>query len=918
MKDEVITNQPSSIPASSLLVVDDNSMNRIMLSRYITKLGYRSSLAENGRQALEKLQAEPYDLVLLDVQMPEMDGYTVLEYLKADPCLRDIPVIMISAVDELESVVKCIELGAQDYLPKPFNPVLLRARLTACLERKWLRDQEVDYLQQVGRVTAAAAAIKGNTFQSESLDEVARRPDELGQLALVFQEMARQVYAREQQLQRQVQQLRIVIDQARNASEVAEIPKAIFFSSCLAKRTNYVTGSRQMRKTACKRRRPESRMLKRERKSLMHWRLTPYAIPEAISGAILIWLVIVTWRRRSASGASPFIVILLAATVYSLSYMVELGSTDLSAAIFWNNVAWLGSVLLPPAWLAFALQYTGRASWLTRRMVVLLAIVPLVTLLLVWTNTMHGLISSNNSLDSTAPFSALVSTPGAWFWVFLVYAYTLFLLGALVIGSFIRTLMRSASLYHGQVIALLIAVIAPWVGNAIYLFRPRPLSLFDPTPLAFTISGLVMAWSLFRYRMLDLAPVARNAVVESMSDAVLVLDQHNQITDLNPAAQRITVQRLLKPRTPLDCPACRLCCTPWSGVRPAPTPVRPWREVKSRRGAPKRVNTEGFACPNQQCPYSGITDAQIHALVGDGTHGRAERIQTFRCQACRTTFSARRHTPLYRLKTPSQQVAVVLTALAEGLDASAAERIFGYRDSTITTWLTRAGEHAQTLHKRSFSNLRLPHLQLDELRTRLRSYQQVLWLWLAIDPCTKILPVLHLGPRTQNVAHLLIHSLRQILASDCLPLFTSDGLHVYFYALTAHFGQWREVGRRGQHVRQWQVAAGLIYGQVKKSYRRRKLVRVTHVMRLGTEVALKVALQGLGFSGRLNTAFIERVNLTVRHGIAALARRSWATAQQSPPLLAHLYDFLTSKPGCLRHSVSQQTSRKNALPSPSQ
>ncbi len=210
-------------------------MNRIMLSRYITKLGYRSSLAENGRQALEKLQAEPFDLVLLDVQMPEMDGYQVLEQLKADPRLRDIPVIMISAVDELESVVKCIELGAQDYLPKPFNPVLLRARLTACLERKWLRDQEVDYLQQVGLVTAAAAAIKANTFQPESLDEVARRSDELGQLALVFQEMARQVYAREQQLQRQVQQLRIEIDQARNASEVAEITESVFFQQLLGR-----------------------------------------------------------------------------------------------------------------------------------------------------------------------------------------------------------------------------------------------------------------------------------------------------------------------------------------------------------------------------------------------------------------------------------------------------------------------------------------------------------------------------------------------------------------------------------------------------------------------------------------------------------------------------------------------------------
>jgi IS1 family transposase len=189
------------------------------------------------------------------------------------------------------------------------------------------------------------------------------------------------------------------------------------------------------------------------------------------------------------------------------------------------------------------------------------------------------------------------------------------------------------------------------------------------------------------------------------------------------------------------------------------------------------------------------------------------------------------------------------------------------------------------LHERSFRTLQLPHLQLDELRTRLRSYQQVLWLWLAIDPCTKILPVLQLGPRTQNVAHLLIHSLRRILAPGCLPLFTSDGLNLYFYALTAHFGHWLEVGRRGH---QWQVAAGLISGQVKKNYRRRKLVRVTHVMRLGAQADLTVALQGMGFSGRLNTAFIERVNLTVRHGVSALARRTWATSQQAPQLLAHV------------------------------
>ena len=128
---------------------------------------------------------------------------------------------------------------------------------------------------------------------------------------------------------------------------------------------------------------------------------------------------------------------------------------------------------------------------------------------------------------------------------------------------------------------------------------------------------------------------------------------------------------------------------------------------------------------------------------------------------------------------------MVLTARACGLDPSAAERVFGYRQATITNWLSRAGEHAQALHKHSFCTLQFPHLQLDELRTRLRSYTQVLWL--AIDPLTKSIPVLHLGPRTQNTAHMVIHSLRQILTPGCIPLFTSDGLNVYFYASFSSF-----------------------------------------------------------------------------------------------------------------------------------
>jgi len=346
-----------------------------------------------------------------------------------------------------------------------------------------------------------------------------------------------------------------------------------------------------------------------------------------------------------------------------------------------------------------------------------------------------------------------------------------------------------------------------------------------------------------------------------------------------------TVHRLLKPRTPSECPACRRLLAA-AGNAPTRAPLTPWCKVKSRRGAPKRIATQGFACPNRTCAYYQIWDAQVHALVGDGTDGRRERIQTFRCQACGTTFTARRDTPLYRLKTASQRVAEVLTALAEGLDVSAAARVFGHRHATITSWLTRAGEHSATLHDRFFQGLHLPHVQLDELRTRLRNRAHVLWLWVAVDPLTKIIPVLRLGARTQDAAHAVVHDLHQRLAPGCIPVFTSDGLNLYFYALTAHFGQW--VAVLGRRKRQWQVATGLIYGQVKKVYRRRKVVRVTHVMRCGTRMALRVALIGLGLSGKLNTAFVERVNLTIRQSVAALARRTWATVQDAPQLLLHL------------------------------
>ncbi|HLF27160.1 MAG TPA: adenylate/guanylate cyclase domain-containing protein [Anaerolineae bacterium] len=132
-----------------VLVVDDNEMNRDLLTRRLERQGHRIAIARDGLEALALMRSEPFDLVLLDVMMPQLNGYETLEQMQADSNLRRIPVIMISAVDQIDSVVRCIELGAEDYLPKPFNQVLLKARIGAVLEKKRLRDQERAYLLEI-------------------------------------------------------------------------------------------------------------------------------------------------------------------------------------------------------------------------------------------------------------------------------------------------------------------------------------------------------------------------------------------------------------------------------------------------------------------------------------------------------------------------------------------------------------------------------------------------------------------------------------------------------------------------------------------------------------------------------------------------------------------------------------------------
>ena len=138
----------SASQPGTILIADDNPVNRLLLGRGLEQQGHAVVFAEHGREALELLARQQFDLLLLDVLMPELDGYRVLAELKLDPHLRDIPVLMTSSLDELDSVVKCIEMGAEDYLTKPINPVLLNARITASLEKKRLRDQQRELISK--------------------------------------------------------------------------------------------------------------------------------------------------------------------------------------------------------------------------------------------------------------------------------------------------------------------------------------------------------------------------------------------------------------------------------------------------------------------------------------------------------------------------------------------------------------------------------------------------------------------------------------------------------------------------------------------------------------------------------------------------------------------------------------------------
>jgi hypothetical protein len=188
-------------------------------------------------------------------------------------------------------------------------------------------------------------------------------------------------------------------------------------------------------------------------------------------------------------------------------------------------------------------------------------------------------------------------------------------------------------------------------------------------------------------------------------------------------------QRRLKARSPEDCRACQVGqrVRTVNGI-PAGA-VRPWSEVKGKGERKKQSNTHGHACPNQACRYHGIRDQAVHALVLQETRGKTGAIWRLRCQACGKRFSERHDTVLAHLKTSPERIELVLTLLAEGVDIAVLVRVFGHCEETIARWLERAGNQASLLHDLYFRDLKLDHLQLDELHAKVRQAEGKHWLW---------------------------------------------------------------------------------------------------------------------------------------------------------------------------------------------
>ena len=263
---------------------------------------------------------------------------------------------------------------------------------------------------------------------------------------------------------------------------------------------------------------------------------TIYWLLSLAAGITTSALALYIWRRRPSQTANTLGLYLFSAAIWSFGYSMQLRAETLDQVVFWAKVQYIGPAGVSLAGLVFVFQYAGLNEWVRPSRIILLGIIPAVTQVLVWTNEMHGLIWRTYGLNGSGSYPVLERTHGIWFWVFLVYGYGLCLIGMLLLA---RVLFQRSGVYRSQAAILLLGCTVPFVGNFINIVGPESLPNLDLTVFGFSITGISMAWGLFRFQLPVITPLARKTVFEGMSDGVIALDVGGNVVEVNPEACKI-------------------------------------------------------------------------------------------------------------------------------------------------------------------------------------------------------------------------------------------------------------------------------------------------------------------------------------------------------------------------------------------
>lgn len=261
-----------------------------------------------------------------------------------------------------------------------------------------------------------------------------------------------------------------------------------------------------------------------------------YAIILLVTSVVSALLGFEGWARRKMPGGFPFCLLMTAVTAWAVGGAIEAAVIAIPLKIVLAKFEYIGIVSVSPLWLLFALSYTRRDRWLRKGNIAALWVIPGIVFLLAATNELHHLIWTRIAPVSDDPGAFLVYTHGIGAWLNMSYSYALLALGTIFL---LRTIFRSPKVVRKQGVMLVVGALFPWLGNVVYMSTLVPLPGVDFTPVAFMVSGLCIAWSIFRYRLFDLVPVAHFALIRTMSDAVLVLDPQNRIAEINPTAREL-------------------------------------------------------------------------------------------------------------------------------------------------------------------------------------------------------------------------------------------------------------------------------------------------------------------------------------------------------------------------------------------